>query len=113
MGGRLQRKSDPGMIIPLQIPANDGFPWYQSGAEFCPSTEGHKLCGVTLPAPHGSSGVRLWFDPREGHQVMIFVGVPLVWVKGSQTETYFDMPKRAPKSDSLSEISFELPFEVH
>ena len=29
---------NPGMMIPLQIPIKNGFPWIQSGAGFCPST---------------------------------------------------------------------------
>ena len=36
----LHHSRNPGMMIPLQIPTNHGFPWLQSGAGFCPPTVG-------------------------------------------------------------------------
>ena len=55
----LHHPRDPGMIIPLQIPANNGFPWYQSGAGFCPSTVGSTLGQVEqFRIPYGVSQSR-------------------------------------------------------
>ena len=37
--GQILHRRWPGMLIARYIPTNNGFPWFQSGAGFCPSTE--------------------------------------------------------------------------
>ena len=41
-GRILHHLRNPGMMIPIQIPTNNGFSWFQSGAGFRPSTVCHK-----------------------------------------------------------------------
>ena len=55
----LHHLRNPGMMIPRQIPTNNGFPWFQrvqSGAELCPFTVYGR--GGASPVPARSSPLR-------------------------------------------------------
>ena len=95
----LHHPRNPGMMIPLQIPTNNGFSWFQSGAGFRPSTvclpsyQISALAGAcqgltSVPATHRSR-IRQSFKASARLAKTIWRGVPhqtsyiymYIWVK--------------------------------
>ena len=79
----LHHLRSPGMMLPLQIPTNNGFSWFQSGAGFRPSRAGPHL-GDDLERLPGAGG---FFSGA--------VSAPGFWRRGSSQDAG----------------SFKLPFE--